>query len=219
MSHKSEKKVVKKYRNNILLKSSREVSAYFREVSAYFQEASAYFREVSAYFFSKLVSIFFLETSFEKLWQPGVYNDTNTKPRGSFIRPLNQGRKRNPNLNFLVRIFSGGVGVFHVKGWGPKSSVCPSKPGKSNFLGGISRDFAGISRRCPKSLRKSAAAFWGFSRGGFPENACIGGAVSERNFCEICRRKSPQNTEKHKTKLSAEVPERPPSQRPLFFSC
>ena len=42
------------------------------------------------------------------------------------------------------------------------------------------------------------------------------GAISERNFCEICRRKSPQNTEKHKTKLCAEVPERPPSQRPLF---
>ena len=65
-----------------------------------------------------------------------------------------QGRKRNPNLNFLVRIFPGGVGVFHVKRWGPKSSVCPSRPGKSNFFGGISRDFAGISRGCPKSLRK-----------------------------------------------------------------
>ena len=65
-----------------------------------------------------------------------------------------QGRKRNPNPNFLVRIFSGGVGVFHVNGWGPKSSIRPSKPGKSNFLGGISRDFAGMSRKCPKSLRK-----------------------------------------------------------------
>ena len=43
-----------------------------------------------------------------------------------------------------------------MKGWGPKRSVCPSKPGKSNFLGGISRDFAGISRRCPKSLRKKS---------------------------------------------------------------
>ena len=42
----------------------------------------------------------------------------------------------------------------HMKGWGPKSSVCPSKPGKSDFLGGTSRDFAGISRRCPKGLRK-----------------------------------------------------------------
>ena len=39
-----------------------------------------------------------------------------------------------------------------MKGWGPKSSVCPSKPGKPNFLGGISRDFAGISRAFLKSL-------------------------------------------------------------------
>ena len=62
----------------------------------------------------------------------------------------------------------------------------------------------------------SAAAFWGFSRGGSPENACIGGAISERNFCEICRRKSPQNTEKHKTKLCAEVPERPLPKDPFF---
>ena len=69
---------------------------------------------------------------------------------------FHEARKRNPNLNFLVRIFSGGVGFFHVKGWGAKSSVCPSKPGKSNFFGGISRDFAGISRRCPKSLRKTS---------------------------------------------------------------
>ena len=62
----------------------------------------------------------------------------------------------------------------------------------------------------------SAVAFWGFSRGGFPENACIGGAISERNCHEICRRKSPQNTEKHKTKLCAEVPERPLPKDPFF---
>ena len=36
---------------------------------------------------------------------------------------------------------------------GPKSSVRPSKPGKSNFLAGMSRDFAGISWRCPTSSR------------------------------------------------------------------
>ena len=64
------------------------------------------------------------------------------------------GKKKEPK----PRLFgpSGGVGVFHVKGWGPKSSVCPSKPGKPNFFGGISRDFAGMSRRCPKSLRKKS---------------------------------------------------------------
>ena len=41
-----------------------------------------------------------------------------------------------------------------MNGWGPKSSVRPSKPGKSTFFGGISRDFAAISRRCLKSSRK-----------------------------------------------------------------
>ena len=34
----------------------------------------------------------------------------------------------------------------------------------------------------PEKVNKSAAAFWGFSRGGFPENAFIGGAISARNF-------------------------------------
>ena len=47
------------------------------------------------------------------------------------------------------------------KGWGPKSSVCPSKSGKSNVLGGISGLIAGISRRCPKSLiKKVCVQFW-----------------------------------------------------------
>ena len=53
-----------------------------------------------------------------------------------------------------LRIFLGGVGVFHVKGWGPKSSVCPSKPRETKLFGGISRHFAGISGGHPKSLRK-----------------------------------------------------------------
>ena len=80
-------------------------------------------------------------------------------PKQLAFLPHFQARKTNPNLNFLVWIFSGGVGVFHTKGWGPKSSVCPSKPGKSNFFRGISRDFAGISRNCPKSLRKKEFGF------------------------------------------------------------
>ena len=33
-----------------------------------------------------------------------------------------------------------------MKGWGPKSSVCPLKPREAKLFGGISRDFAGISR-------------------------------------------------------------------------
>ena len=45
-----------------------------------------------------------------------------------------------------------------MKGWGPKSSVCPSQPRESNFFSGISRDLAGISRKRPKSLRKKCLA-------------------------------------------------------------
>ena len=74
-----------------------------------------------------------------------------------------QGRERNPNTNFLVRISSGGVVVFHMKGWGPKSSVCPSKQKnkkkqkiKPNFLAGYPGIVAGISLGCPKSLRKQS---------------------------------------------------------------
>ena len=41
-----------------------------------------------------------------------------------------------------------------MKGWGPNSSICPSKLGKSNFFGvGYPGIFAGMSRWRPKSLR------------------------------------------------------------------
>ena len=68
----------------------------------------------------------------------------------------NQARKRSTNANFWVRISSGGVGVFHVKGWGPTSSVCSSKPRETKCFGGISWDFAGICWGCPKSLSKKS---------------------------------------------------------------
>ena len=55
------------------------------------------------------------------------------------VLSLNRDGKRNPNL--LVRISSGGKGVFHVKGWGPKSSVCPSKPRETKLLSGNSQGF------------------------------------------------------------------------------
>ena len=75
---------------------------------------------------------------------------------GPYTILFNQGRKRNPNPNFLVRIPSGRVGVFHVKGWGPKSSVCHSKPRETKLFGGISRDFCRDIPGCLKSLRKKS---------------------------------------------------------------
>ena len=86
-----------------------------------------------------------------KFWS-GFLPDVPLKVWG--LSPCSRHEKRTQTLTFESRILSGGVGVFHMKGWGPKSSVCVSKPGTSNLFGGMSRDFAGISRRCPKSLRK-----------------------------------------------------------------
>ena len=66
------------------------------------------------------------------------------------------GTKKEPKPKLLSPdIFRWGRGLPH-EGVGPKSSVCPSKPGKSNFFGGISRDLAGISGGRPKSLRKKS---------------------------------------------------------------
>ena len=86
------------------------------------------------------------------VWQPAVI-------RGRRVRVSIQTRERNPNPNFLVRISSGRVGVKNVKGWGPKSSVCPSKPGKPNFSGGISRDFADIPELPEKFEKKVSVQF------------------------------------------------------------
>ena len=46
------------------------------------------------------------------------------------------GKKKSTNL--WIRISSGGVAVFHVKGKGSKSSVCSSKPKKKTKLLGRS---------------------------------------------------------------------------------
>ena len=43
--------------------------------------------------------------------------------------------KGTQTQNFRVRISSVGVGVFHVKGWGAKISVCPSKPMETKLFG------------------------------------------------------------------------------------
>ena len=46
-----------------------------------------------------------------------------------------------------------------MKGGGQKVRYIPRNQGNQTFLGGISRDFAGISRRYPKSLRKKKLVF------------------------------------------------------------
>ena len=97
----------------------------------------------------------FLGRAFLPRDRPGV--PVTPGPPGDFLNSeiLFRQEKGYPYPHFWVRISSGGVGVFHMQGWGPKSSVCPSKPGNPNLFDGISRNFARISRLSPKSLRKT----------------------------------------------------------------
>ena len=69
----------------------------------------------------------------------------------------NEARKRSTNSNVWVQISSGGVGVFHAKGCRAKISVCPSKPGQTNFLSGFPGILAAISRGRLHSLRKKVS--------------------------------------------------------------
>ena len=79
------------------------------------------------------------------------------RPKGIGVTPKYHERKRNPNQNFRGRISSGRVGVFHLKGWRPKGSVCPSKPRENKLFG---RDIPGIlpgyPGGCPQSLRRKS---------------------------------------------------------------
>ena len=52
-----------------------------------------------------------------------------------------QARKKSTKINFWVRRPPGGVGVFHAKGWWPKSSCSPSKVCLPWVSTGMSRDF------------------------------------------------------------------------------
>ena len=69
------------------------------------------------------------------------------------------GKKKEPKRKRLVRISFGGVGVFHVQGWGSKSLVCPSKPRETKLFGGISRDFRRDVPGAPEKFEKKRLVF------------------------------------------------------------
>ena len=58
-----------------------------------------------------------------------------------------------------------------------------------------------------------------FREGVFQKMPALDGAISERNFCEIFRRKSPQNTETHTKQSSAQRFLNDPFPKTPFFSC
>ena len=59
-----------------------------------------------------------------------------------------------------LRMSCGGVGVFHVKGWGPKSSVCHSEPKETKLFSGISRDFCQDILGAPEKFEKTKFVFY-----------------------------------------------------------
>ena len=63
---------------------------------------------------------------------------------------LASGKRKEPKPKLFGLDIFGWVGVFHVKEWGPKSSICPSKPGKPNIFGRISRDIPGVPEKFEK---------------------------------------------------------------------
>ena len=58
-----------------------------------------------------------------------------------------------------------------MKGWGPKSSVCPSKPREAKLFGGISRDFWWDAPGAPEKFEKKKFVF---NFGRMPEASRIG---------------------------------------------
>ena len=119
-------------------------------------------------------------------------------------------RMRNPSLV----LEEGSWGISRLQFCTGSMSVCDSILSRATFSEAAETHPPLISGHGLFLI--SAAAFWGFSRGGFPENACIGWAVSERNFWEICRRKSPQNTENTKQSSAQRFLNDPLPKDPFF---
>ena len=86
-------------------------------------------------------------------WGHGFFTSTSSpksvqKSVQKFVK--NQARKKHPNLNFCVQIFSGGVGVFHVKGGGQKVRYVLETQGIKFFW----RDIPGFCRDIPETPEK-----------------------------------------------------------------
>ena len=75
------------------------------------------------------------------------------------LNALVSGKKNEPKAKLFGPDIFGWGGGLPREGVGAKSSVCPSKPKEAKLFGGISRDFAGISWKRPKSLRKKMFVF------------------------------------------------------------
>ena len=106
---------------------------------------------------------------------PGIQSPNPEVPRKStkinveskaWALLIKSGKKRNPNLNFWVRISSGGVVGLPPAGVGAKSSACPSKP-RENKLFGFCRDIPELPEKFEE--KKLVFNFWPLLRGSSPQ--------------------------------------------------
>ena len=87
-------------------------------------------------------------------------------------RPILRQEKKSTKINFWVRrppagvgVFTAGVGVFHVKGWGSKSS-CPPRPSLSSL------GFEGRNLGCPGNFAGMSRPPWGVQKV-CAKNVCV----------------------------------------------
>ena len=102
----------------------------------------------------------------------------------SFLLQIQASKKRSTNPNVWVRISSEGVGVFHVNGWGPKSSVCPSKLRESQLLGGICQDFCRDIPGWPEKFKKKKVCVQ-FLANNVSTFISVVSVSRSRDFCDL----------------------------------
>ena len=74
------------------------------------------------------------------------------------LKPFDQAGKRSTNPNLWARVSSGGVGVFHVKGWAKKIGMSLETQ-KTKLFGGRSRDVGRDIPGVPEKLEKKRLVF------------------------------------------------------------
>ena len=75
---------------------------------------------------------------------------------GNELRRVLAGKKKEPKSKLFGPDISGWGGGLPREGVGAEKFGMSLETGKPTFFGGISQDFAGISRRCPKTLRNKS---------------------------------------------------------------
>ena len=125
-----------------------------------------------------------------------------------------QARKRNPNPNFLVRISSGGVGVFHVKGGGQQVRYVLRNPGKPNLFvawPGILPGYPGGARKFEKKMFVSNSS--AVPKRGQSERGRTQKHANERKRAQISAKERKRKSAKERNRAQKGAKERKKKER------